>query len=702
MKCDDIIHKAFLNNKDARIIQEKLSQLFDKHVNHLPLSQTRPGTAHFMKSKGDIQSTRDALWFGVPDNDEGDTFWMPLYRVTKRNGSKTSAIDPHKVHELQSEVHDIRKLDDDVLFLKQILDKINTAFGLNGPFQLNHCVVHQYMGIEDESRRVHRTKGDHFPYHHDKIVDLNLHHKTGIVEHVRQSKPMIFSLSIGAERNFLFNLHDKTDQKLLDVLGHDSSKQRRVQEKYPMNSGDLICMDEDLNLRVKHGVDQGHGIRYSITARTVHTYYKTNRSNDVLAICPYYTFEKQNRCFVSAYSHNDKEAHRYLLSKYLENARTEVPKILLIDDYGAGTTSILEYTTKAHVYPVCLGKPSIDHMNSIFSGNVRVPSGAIHDDIDIFLENNESSMWDVIWLDYDIRDKEFKHYANAVNSIQVGGILAVTLNTRGKSADDLLHDTEDLLTSHFNMRMHTRQIYPSKGGGPPMIFVVAQKHDKVSLPPLKYWDVLGKPMLRKVFDDIDEPNPGNKIVTYHYKGVEYYLAKCGRYSNFKVQGNRHFCVSYRTIYGKWQTEVYSYKEKTTVNREEWCTFDEIMSYIDKYNDVKCSWKEAIEDHAERLVSSNAESASSELSSKDERDEKEVPIVEEIQFEPKHSNKPKSSSKTHKSLSKKLLKESGILPTNKKSWVPGGRGRPPKWYSETPWRPGGPGRPPKWYVERSKE
>jgi hypothetical protein len=116
---------------------------------------------------------------------------------------------------------------------------------------------------------------------------------------------MIFSLSIGADRDFKFNIstsgerahvlrqkdiEDRRNETHLNKFGYNTQQSFEVQSVYTMKTGDLICMPEELNLRYKHGVSPGYGIRYSITARTIHTYCRTNIHGQIILICPYFNF----------------------------------------------------------------------------------------------------------------------------------------------------------------------------------------------------------------------------------------------------------------------------------------------------------------------------------------------------------------------------------------------------------------------------
>lgn len=509
--CAQVFFKNFLSQSNISTCENFLKELFEDMVDVYTKDEARtPYTINSARESDGIQ--RDAIWFAVPEYEtsQQDTeYWMPLYRITKSNFNsanpmgETSHILEKVPGGFDGKVH---KIDEKFKILQKVLDKINSEFGLDGQYKLNHCVVHRYMGEEDTSRQMHKEP-DQFNPHHDKIMDLNLHHLEGIDKQIKQTKPMIFSLSIGADRKFRFSKevkrkarHDEYDhvnESHLKNFGYTDTTVQ-VLDEYTMSSGDLICMSEKLNLKYKHSVEKGRGIRYSITARCVHTYYLTDESNKCSLICPYFRFMDKTNCreaqVTSSYSSIEKMSQRYMFSQYLKYKEvTKTPKFLLLDKNGICTKFILENTKKTIIYPVDLDAKSINTMKLMFKDNERV-IGPTQENINSFISSTDS-MFDIIWLDYEnVDDTAFHNFAQAYEKLEKDGILAVTRSTRRLfdiDHQEQINYTASLLGNHMDMTILSKEIYPSKGRGPPMTFVVAQKKSEKKLPEKRLLGCIG-------------------------------------------------------------------------------------------------------------------------------------------------------------------------------------------------------------------
>lgn len=155
---------------------------------------------------------RDALWFGRYSADN----FFPLYRT-----DKTAYGKPTTTHG----VRDASPVLPMPEWLVAFLDALSTRHNLP---MLNHAVIHRYVDGSD-------TIGQH----HDKSMDLH-------------PESTIVSVSIGATRAF------KVGSEIFNV-----------------QDGDTVLIPYHVNLAVKHGVPKRKrctDVRYSITARTVHTF----------------------------------------------------------------------------------------------------------------------------------------------------------------------------------------------------------------------------------------------------------------------------------------------------------------------------------------------------------------------------------------------------------------------------------------------
>lgn len=158
---------------------------------------------------------RDALWFGRYTDDG----FFPLYRTHKTAYGKPTT---------NYGVKDASPVLPMPEWLVTFLDDLSVRHNLP---VLNHAVIHRYVDGDD-------TIGQH----HDKPMDLH-------------PDSTIVSVSIGATRAF--------------KMGQDT---------FDVRDGDTLMIPYRTNLEVKHGVPKRkrcRGVRYSITARTIHTF--TNR-----------------------------------------------------------------------------------------------------------------------------------------------------------------------------------------------------------------------------------------------------------------------------------------------------------------------------------------------------------------------------------------------------------------------------------------
>ena len=658
MKCSDIFHKAFLDSEESKELEIKLAALFEETIDAHPKEVTR--AVYDINASREGLPMRDALWFGKAEYADASSTecWLPLYRIPGMNTGIDNPMDPKAAQGIPGSFDKkLRRLEGEYEWLMRVLDGISDAFGLEDNFRLNHCVVHRYMGKDDKLRRVHKAP-DKFNPHHDKIVDLNLHHlpeKFGVDHDSVRTKPMIFSLSIGADRDFIFEIQrhgerhssrlgpnpaeDQTNEEMLKRFGHDPSGVTPA-SAYTMSSGDLICMSEALNLKYKHGVDPGYGVRYSITARTVHTYSRQDSTGRTLSICPYFRFARGEFCMSpnprasdvspidkgaaetsqetsheSAFSTEEKKSQRYMLAQHLALEESKnpgyTPTILLLDDHGAGTDFILRETARAKLLPVCLDPSSFDTMDAKYETDAKWKARVIRPlrmDVDKLLEteclNPEFGLFDVIWLDYcgtKSYQEILKFLTNAYLRLQTGGLLAVTRSTRATSMVDyypMLEDTVNLLKFHLKMSIRTSNIYPGKSETFPMLFIVAKKKDANVVAPREYWDtdlgkkhtesILGRPMLlaRERFEN------SNQVVTCHVRGVEHYLTRCGPYTfsgapdDASTGGKAHIQLEYCTILREWTANApqkLDARGREKRWKKEWISLSEARTGIETFD-----------------------------------------------------------------------------------------------------------------------
>jgi|MDTE01.1.fsa_nt_gb hypothetical protein len=152
---------------------------------------------------------RDALWFGRYDA----SGFFPLYRTFGYGDPGTTtgvrdAVPPARMPQ----------------WMEDVLDDLSRRHNLP---VLNHVVLHRYV-----------DGGDTIGMHHDKTMDLH------------QSSTIV-SLSLGGSRDF-----------------------RLGPSTFPVHDGDVVLIPYETNRLMKHGVPPraNASTRYSLTARTVHTY----------------------------------------------------------------------------------------------------------------------------------------------------------------------------------------------------------------------------------------------------------------------------------------------------------------------------------------------------------------------------------------------------------------------------------------------
>jgi hypothetical protein len=170
------------------------------------------GVTNIFGKPGKIR--RDALWFGRYDQNG----FVPLYRTF-------STAYAH----LHDPVSTVRGMDDPKPmpmpeWMSEFLDNLSIRHRLP---TLNHVVLHRYLDGTDQ-----------IGPHHDKTLDM--HPESSIV-----------SVSLGAPRDF------KLGKRTFEV-----------------ENGDVVIIPYALNETAKHSVPaRAHaGLRYSLTARTIHTF----------------------------------------------------------------------------------------------------------------------------------------------------------------------------------------------------------------------------------------------------------------------------------------------------------------------------------------------------------------------------------------------------------------------------------------------
>ena len=361
-QCEDVYIPKFYNEDDTKNIETKLKELFDEKVNRYPVGSAnrRPVQPNQRSSKDDseINIARDALWFAVPIN-TGSEQYVPFYRIPGSN----NFVDPLNKDSKQGledfKMPELIVAGGEYDWLAKILDKLNREFELEDQFKFNHMVIHQFFGEREKETGVNTLNGkpDRFAEHHDKIVDLHLHSVNKILDgkdklddQTKKSKPKIISLSFGHPRTF--TLSPDVDISTRDQIPYYVPREEYVDfynrtHNYTVRRGDLICMSEELNLYMKHGVQVGEGTRYSITVRTVHTYAQIV-DGQAKRVCPYYNFLSEARldqhCWSSNYAMPHKFAHRFFFAQHLQYPNKSM---LLLDSNGSGTQFIMDHADVA-------------------------------------------------------------------------------------------------------------------------------------------------------------------------------------------------------------------------------------------------------------------------------------------------------------------------------------------------------------------
>lgn len=166
---------------------------------------------------------RDALWHARPADDG----FLPLYRVYNtayKDPDRTTGIAAARPPEPMTEP------------IRRVLDALSAAHSLP---VLNHAVLHRYVDGDD-----------YISYHKDKWMDLD-------------PASTIVSLSLGATRTFRL-------RKPSVGASPPATRALRVAHR------DLVLLPCSENRKWKHTITKERGcagVRYSITARTVDTFF---------------------------------------------------------------------------------------------------------------------------------------------------------------------------------------------------------------------------------------------------------------------------------------------------------------------------------------------------------------------------------------------------------------------------------------------
>lgn len=193
----------------------------------------------------DILIPRDAMKFYMNSPDGR----IPLYRYTRSIRCKNPDRIPFDNVTLPAPMS------------PSLTHWINTYHDKAGMPRPNHIVAHRYCGGRD-----------HIGPHHDKVADMQ--------RPELRSDVFIGVFSVGATRTFrILEKKESTFQKAQD---------------YTLNHGDAVFMNYDANLKYKHEVVPEHhpcGVRYSITSRTMATWYDSSNGTAITAngtthLCP--------------------------------------------------------------------------------------------------------------------------------------------------------------------------------------------------------------------------------------------------------------------------------------------------------------------------------------------------------------------------------------------------------------------------------
>ena len=179
---------------------------------------------------------RDAVWLARPDADG----FFPLYRVYKQ-----AYGDPHTSTAISTSTVPLPM----PRVMCRALDAI--AQECNVP-KFNHVVLHRYV---DES--------DQIGWHRDKYMDM-------------AEDSAIASVSIGASRKFRMRRVPRPARRTSRAARALWQKIEQGAIGFEVHDGDVVVIPFALNEIAEHAVPRQiakRGVRYSITARTMHTFF---------------------------------------------------------------------------------------------------------------------------------------------------------------------------------------------------------------------------------------------------------------------------------------------------------------------------------------------------------------------------------------------------------------------------------------------
>jgi hypothetical protein len=216
--------------------QRALSALEDLYARP-GMPQADADRPHYMARGNLAHLARDPFWtaFSTPDG------FLPLYRATTSSYGRPDAPPTPLIIE-GSSVAGTSRIEEFEALLFAIRPFLAWGEARSG-FRLNHIVLHRYL-----------NERDGIGMHTDKTQDI-------------LPGSCIFSFSLGAARPFQI------------ATNKESSVDMKTRFLATPNSA--VCLPYNVNMVYQHGVphqtalrDAGaYGVRYSITARTIQTYY---------------------------------------------------------------------------------------------------------------------------------------------------------------------------------------------------------------------------------------------------------------------------------------------------------------------------------------------------------------------------------------------------------------------------------------------
>jgi hypothetical protein len=187
-----------------------------------------------------MQNRRDALHFAIPSSSAEDdgAEWWPVYRMYNTAYNRHARSTETRAG--TTGLHRARRMPPWMRELMRVIEAQCLAGPCGKTQRLNHVVLHRYL-----------DSGDGITKHRDKDLDMD-------------PQSSIVTLSLGATRTF----------RLFPPAGGKKLRDIHVAD------GDVVVLPLHVNRGIKHGIVPCRapcGVRYSLTCRTMDTYYCPER-----------------------------------------------------------------------------------------------------------------------------------------------------------------------------------------------------------------------------------------------------------------------------------------------------------------------------------------------------------------------------------------------------------------------------------------